>query len=110
VMNAALAASRPTHPQPKADHGLMSVVQSAVYARTVEALLTLAADPKASVEVRAITYAKLGDIKRHADTASPSDAYLAHRIQTFQDDPTKFVVAAPVQAPPGMPIGDDDMD
>jgi Met-zincin/Domain of unknown function (DUF5117) len=110
VMDAALAASRPTHPQPKADHGLMSVVQSAVYARTVEALLTLAADPKASVEARAITYAKLDDVKRHADAASPPDAYLAHRIATFQNDPTKFVVAAPVQAPPGMPIGDDEMD
>jgi hypothetical protein len=110
VMNAALAASRPTHPQLNADHGLVSVVQSAVYARTVEALLTLAADPKASVEARAITYAKLDDLKRHADATSPLDAYLVHRIQTFQNDPTKFVVATPVPAPPGMPIGDDEID
>jgi Met-zincin/Domain of unknown function (DUF5117) len=110
VMDAALAASRPLHAQLNSDHGLMSMVQSAVYARTVEAMLTLAADPKASVEVRAITYAKLDDVKRHADPTSTLDAYLVHRIQAFQNDPTKFVVAPPVQAPPGMPIGDDEMD
>jgi hypothetical protein len=82
-------------------------VQSAIYARTVEAVLSLAADPKASVLVRAITSAELDDIKRHADLSSPVEAYLNHRIQEFQSDPKKFVAATPVEAPPGMPIGDD---
>ncbi|MGO9931372.1 MAG: zinc-dependent metalloprotease [Steroidobacteraceae bacterium] len=108
VIDAALAASRPAHSQSKAaDHGLMSQIQHAIYARTVEALLTLAADPNPSVAVRAITYAKLDDIKRHADLSLPVEAYLNHRIQQFQSDPVKFVVAAPIEAPPGMPIGDD---
>jgi hypothetical protein len=109
VIDAALAATEPGRSEAKTGNkGLTGEVQSAVYARTVEALLTLAADPKASFAVRAVTYAKLADIKRHADAASPAQGYLMHRIQQFQNDPAKFVTAAPVPAPPGMPIGDDD--
>jgi hypothetical protein len=58
--------------------------------------------------VRAITYTKLEDIRRRGDVSSPLDAYLMHRIKQFQDDPAKFVAAAPIEAPPGMPIGDDE--
>ncbi len=63
---------------------------------------------KIRVEVRAITYAKLEDLRRRSDANSPLDAYLIHRIKQFQDDPEKFVVAKPIEAPPGMPIGDDE--
>ena len=83
-------------------------MQAAVYARTVEALLTLAADPRDSIEVRAITYAKLEDLRRRSDANSPLEAYLIHRIKQFQDDPAKFIAAKPIEAPPGMPIGDDE--
>jgi hypothetical protein len=108
VIETALAASRPARtPALAAAPGLAGPVQSAIYARTVEAILTLASDPKASLSVRAITGAKLNDIKRHADSSSPVEAYLNHRIQEFQSDPKKFVAAAPVEAPPGMPIGDE---
>jgi hypothetical protein len=34
-------------------------------------------------------------------------AALISRIEEFEKDPAKFVPAAPVEAPPGMPIGDD---
>jgi hypothetical protein len=74
----------------------------------VEALLTLAADPKTSVEVRAITTARLADLKRRSGANSPLEAYLSRRIKQFQDDPAKFVAAKPIEAPPGMPIGDDE--
>jgi hypothetical protein len=84
-------------------------VQSAVYARTVEALLTLAANPTDSVAVRAIVYGKLNEIKGRSDSKSPLDADLIHRIQQFQSDPAKFIVAKPIEAPPGMPIGDEDL-
>jgi Met-zincin/Domain of unknown function (DUF5117) len=107
VIETALAVSRPSRAPKSAERGLVGQVQSAIYARTVEAVLTLAADPKASVSVRAITSAKLDDIKRHADLNSPLEAYLNHRIQEFQSDPKKFVAATPVEAPPGMPIGDE---
>jgi Met-zincin/Domain of unknown function (DUF5117) len=119
VIEAALQASRlalhpapshpaPGHPAPREHQSLSAAVQAAVYARTVEALLTLAADPKDSFEVRAITYAKLDDLKRRSDANSPLEAYLIHRIKQFQDDPAKFVAAKPIEAPPGMPIGDDE--
>jgi hypothetical protein len=42
-----------------------------------------------------------------SDANSPLDAYLVRRIQQFQSDPAKIVVAKPIEAPPGMPIGED---
>ena len=108
VIDAALNVSRPGPRAPGSRQAIEAEVQAAVYARTVEALLTLAADPKSSVEVRAITYAKLEDVRRRSDANSPLEAYLIHRIKQFQNDPAKFVVAKPIEAPPGMPIGDDE--
>jgi hypothetical protein len=109
VMEAALQVSRPAqHSAPGGHLGLSAEVEAAVYARTVEALLTLAADPKDSVAVRSIVDAKLDDIKRRSDASSPLEAYLVHRIKQFQNDPAKFIVAKPIEAPPGMPIGDDE--
>ena len=108
VIDAALKVSRAAPSAPGSHPSMGAEVQAAVYARTVEALLALAADPKTSVEVRAITYTKLEDIRRRGDVSSPLDAYLMHRIKQFQDDPAKFVAAAPIEAPPGMPIGDDE--
>ena len=74
--------------------------------RTVEAVLTLAADPRASAEVHAITYAKLKAIRQAPNPGSQIEDYVDHRIDQFLKDPAKFIPAAPVQAPPGMPIGD----
>jgi hypothetical protein len=107
VIDAALLASKPA-PHPSARQSLSGEVQSAVYGRSVEALLALAADLKASAAVRAIAYGKLNEVKRHSDPNSPLEAYLIHRIQQFQSDPAKFVAAKPLEAPPGMPIGDDE--
>jgi hypothetical protein len=110
VIDAALAASGPAQDGSKSTQpALNAEVRSAVYGRTVEALLTLAADPKASLAVRAITYAKLNAIKARSGTKSPVEAYLAHRIQQFEEDPAKFVISKPLEAPPGMPIGDDEL-
>jgi hypothetical protein len=33
---------------------------------------------------------------------------LSHRIDLFDRDPAKFVPAPPIEAPPGMPIGDEE--
>ena len=107
VIDAALLASKPAQ-HPPDQHTLSGEVQAAVYGRSVEALLALAADLNASAAVRAIAYGKLNDVKRHSDPNSPLEAYLIHRIQQFQSDPAKFVAAKPVEAPPGMPIGDDE--
>jgi hypothetical protein len=108
VIDAALAVNRPPRRAVGTGRSLYAEVQMAVYARTVEALLRLAADPNDSFEVRAITYAKLDDVRQHADTSAPAEAYLVYRIEQFLDDPKKFQVAPPVTAPPGMPIGEDE--
>jgi hypothetical protein len=109
VLDAALTENRPAPRASKSTvQTLADEVHAAVYMRTVEAVLTLAADSKSSAAVRAITYAKLDDLKRHLNSASPVEAYLNHRIEQFQNDPAKFVVASPVPAPPGMPIGDEE--
>jgi hypothetical protein len=108
VIDAALAVSRPPQQPLNAVSGLAAQVQSAVYARTVESLLTLAANPAASVAVRAVVNAKLDQVKKHGDVNSPLDAYLTRRIQLLQNEPAKFVAEKPVEAPPGMPIGDEE--
>jgi hypothetical protein len=110
VIDAALAVSGPAQAVSKSTQPTLSAeIQSAVYGRTVEALLALAADPKSSLAVRAITYAKLNGIKARSSANSPLAAYLAHRIQQFQDDPAKFVISKPLEAPPGMPIGEGEL-
>ena len=109
VLEETLAVNRP-NASAKKGTSLAGEVQAAVYARTVEALLTLAANTKSPSAVRAIAGAKLDEVKRRSDASSSMGAYLIHRIQQFQNDPDKFVVAAPVQAPPGMPIGDSQED
>lgn len=107
VIDAALATTRPARAGTgKANTGLAALVQDAVYVRTVEALLSLAANSKTSGEVRAVVYAKLRALRQGA-AANGTDLYLSHRIDLFDRDPAKFLPAAPIEAPPGMPIGDD---
>jgi hypothetical protein len=109
MIDETLDATRSAHRPSAAPGGTLGdEIQSAVYGRTVEALLTLAANPQASFAVRAITYAKLDQVKQRADLKSPLDAYLVHRILEFQTRPEQFVIATAVQAPPGMPIGEDE--
>ena len=105
VIDGALMTNRPRAPETD-ERTLPAAVRAAVYARTVEALLTLAADPLDAVAVRAIACAKLEDIRRRSDLNSPLQAYLSSRIRQFQSDPAKFVVVKQVPAPPGMPLGE----
>jgi hypothetical protein len=108
VIDAALAVNRPARRETSAGQGLFAAVQSAVYMRSVEALLRLAASPKDSAAVRAIVLGRLDQIKQHSDPNSAADAYVIYRIDQFLEDPGKFVTSPPVPAPPGMPIGDDE--
>jgi hypothetical protein len=45
-------------------------------------------------------------IRQAPNPGSQIEDYVDHRIDQFLKDPAKFIPAAPVQAPPGMPIGD----
>ncbi len=97
-----------------ATEGLSAEVSRAVEMRAVETLLSLAANPAASAETRAIVINKLGPIASAGSSLSSPEEIAHHdalraRILEFERDPTKFVPAKAVDAPPGMPIGDDEI-
>jgi hypothetical protein len=97
-------------------HTMSSEVERAVEFRALEAMFALAVNPAASSQVRAIASSHIADVLKQISTAPPlSDsaeaihrAALIERISQFERDPAKFVPAKPIEAPPGMPIGDDE--
>jgi hypothetical protein len=90
-----------------AARGLAGVVQRAVQMRSLEAMLSLGANPAASVETRAIVAARMHRLRVQLANGGPVAAAAAMRISEFEKDPDKFLVAKPVSAPPGMPIGEE---
>jgi len=102
--------------RPEAGHSMSSEIERAVEFRAVEAMLALAVSPAASSQARAIAHFHIRDLlKQWKSTPMPQDtaeaihrAALIDRIESFERDPEKFVPAKPVEAPPGMPIGDDE--
>jgi hypothetical protein len=89
----------------------------AVEFRALEAMLSLAVNPAASSQARAIARSHIQDVlKNFTTTPPPTDSAEAihrtamiARIEEFNRDPAKFVPAKPIDAPPGMPIGDDEV-
>jgi hypothetical protein len=102
--------------RPEAGHSMSSEVERAVEFRAVEAMLALAVDPAASSQARAIAVSHIHDmLKQWTSTPMPQDtaeaihrAALIDRVERFEHDPDKFVPEKPIEAPPGMPIGDED--
>ncbi|MFN8314340.1 MAG: zinc-dependent metalloprotease [Cyclobacteriaceae bacterium] len=99
--------------------GYEGAVQMAVdYALFVN-LARLSVHKDASVQTRAITTAKLGQLKawlsaRPATTTDESwkafYTYLNQQIGSLQDEPEEFKAESLLPAPPGAPIGDFDYD
>ena len=104
VIDQTLKATRPSGKATGA--AMQSMVRDAVYVRTVEAMLRLAGDPKASAVARGVVMVRLAELKATADRAQPTEMFVAHRIEEFEREPEKFAPAKVVTAPPGMPIGD----
>jgi hypothetical protein len=86
---------------------LATPAKHTVYARIVEWLLPLAANPQASSEAHAIVRNRLVDLKSSLAGDISTQAEAA-RIDEFLANPEKFIPAKPIEAPPGMPIGDED--
>ena len=109
-------AERPLVDGKPAGHTMSSEVERAAEFRGLEWMLALGVNPQASSQARAIARSHVIDLfKQWTSEAPPSDSAeaihrraLIERIQEFQRDPTKFVVAKPIEAPPGMPIGEDE--
>ncbi|QHN04377.1 DUF5117 domain-containing protein [Granulicella sp. WH15] len=95
--------------------GLASEVERAVEFRALEAMLSLAVNPATSSQARAVTRAYIATLYETYSKSAPDSAEAAHRaamanrIEQFRQDPAKFVPAKPIEAPPGMPIGDDEV-
>jgi hypothetical protein len=124
------AVSKTTAERPAGAGPLSSEVARAVEFRALEAMLGLAVNPEASTQARAVAAVHIaGLLKQLTTTAADTDtaratetgaaantpeaihrAALIARIQEFQRDPAKFVPVKPIEAPPGMPIGDDEDD
>ncbi len=109
VMDAALQASA-VRPE---GTGLNVEVARAVEDRTLEALLTLGTDASAPGEVQAQVRSRLlawadGAVTTASQEERAHHAALVARVQAFLRGDGKFVVAPVIEAPPGMPIGDED--
>ena len=108
--------SKTTAERPESGHSISSEVERAVEFRGLEAMLALAINPAASTQARAIARYHIADLLHQwTTTPPPADSAesihrtaMVDRIQDFLRDPMKFVPAKPVEAPPGMPIGDDE--
>ncbi len=108
--------SKTTAERTEGGHSMSSEVARAVEFRALESMLALAVNPAASSQARAITESHIKDVLQlwtgapaPADTAEAIHrAAMVARIQQFEREPEKFEPARPVEAPPGMPIGDDE--
>ncbi len=110
------AISKTTAERPEGGHTMSSEVERAVEFRALEAMLSLAVNPQASTQARAIARSHLNDLLKQWTAAAPLPdtaeaihrAALIDRINDFNRDPAKFIPAKPIEAPPGMPIGDNE--
>jgi hypothetical protein len=108
--------SKTTAERPEGGHTISSEVERAVEFRGLEAMFGLAVNPGASSQARAIARSHI-DVLLKAWTSEPQPSDSAEaihrqamidRIHEFERDPAKFVPVKPIEAPPGMPIGDDE--
>ena len=109
------AISKTTAERPEGGHTISSEVERAVETRGLEAMLGLAVNPATSSQARAIARSHIDVLlKQLMEEPTPKDTAeaihhqsLILRIQEFERDPAKLTPTKPLEAPPGMPIGDD---
>jgi hypothetical protein len=109
-------AERPIVDGKEAGHTTAAEVERAVEFRGLEWMLGLAVNPQASSQARAIARYHIEDLLHQWTTTPPptDSAEAIHRtamidrINDFNRAPEKFIPAKPIDAPPGMPIGDDE--
>jgi hypothetical protein len=96
--------------------GYRGEIQRTVNAVVLNELMTLAANERASNEVRAIAEMKLDELKTWTAEQSGMTRdrnqrafllYVSNQIKRFQDDPKKMNLTKPNEPPDGQPIGTD---
>jgi hypothetical protein len=108
------AVSKTTAERPEGGHTMSSEVERAVEFRGLEGMFGLAVNASTSSQARAIARSHIEDLLKEWTSAAPLTdtaeaihrAAMIERIQEFKSSPEKFVPVKPLEAPPGMPIGD----
>ncbi|MFD0999868.1 zinc-dependent metalloprotease [Ohtaekwangia kribbensis] len=99
--------------------GQEGAIQMSIDGALFSNLAKLAASNNASLQTRAITLLKLEQLKGWLKQRSPVTTneewkafyvYIASLIEKLQEKPEEFKADYPLESPPGMPIGDTDMD
>jgi hypothetical protein len=102
-------------PKPGYEGAIQMSIDGALFAN----LAKLAASDNASLQTRAITSLKLEQLKGWLKQKGPVTTneewrafyvYMASLIERFQEKPEEFKTDYPLESPPGMPIGNLDMD
>jgi hypothetical protein len=108
VIDRLIAATWKAEPAP----GLSGEVQRVIDSVVLYHLMALAANESASEQARAIAYDRLDLLKQALSGLAPNDpAARAHyrfavaQIDRFQKNPKEIPVPKPLEAPPGQPIG-----
>lgn len=83
--------------------GMQRETQYAVNVSVLYHLMALATDQQAAPRARSIAYDKVMEMG-----AAWNDAWVREQIKRFQEDPKQLPLPRPIEAPPGMPIGDDE--
>lgn len=98
-------------------NGYEGAVQMAIDYAMFSNLAKLALSNDAAPATKAIAHAKLKQLKTWLSTRPPGNeewsayyAYLAQLTDRLEDDPEEFKTQQVLQAPPGQPIGDMDLD
>jgi len=99
--------------------GYEGAVQMAIEGALFFKLANLAASKDATAQTKAITLWKLEELRAWLQARIPTTAddewksfytYMASAISRLKDAPEDFQTETPLETPPGMPIGTDEMD
>jgi len=95
--------------------GLEAQVQRAVDAVVLYRLMVLSTDESACAQARATAFAALQKLREWLTQQHPTDEgldafyqFAAAQVGRFKDHPKELTLPSPSEAPPGMPIGEDD--
>ncbi len=94
--------------------GAQGSVQRAIAPVALYYLMQLVRDTAAPADVRAVAWNRLHELRRTLANATGNPewaalcAYAAGRIERFEREPKEVTLPAPLEAPPGQPIGSND--
>lgn len=84
--------------------GLLRETQYATGMSLLYHLMALASDQRAAARARSIASTYINAI-----AANSNDAFVRAQVKRFEEDPKQLPLPRPIEAPPGMPIGDEEV-